>query len=104
MAEKGGGEKSPVGAAGVAAAEARLDRALNRLEASIRTLNGRSRSIARIEAEAQRLATDRARLAADLDRALTRASRLDQTAGDVSRRLVEAMEDVSKVLSGGEDA
>lgn len=84
---------------GFEAAAARLDRALGRLDVSVRSLNSRMRSLGRIEAEAHRLLNERARLAQDLDKASARAKRLDDSAQDVSRRLVDAMETVRQVLS-----
>ena len=80
------------------AAADRLDRALARLEASVRSLNGRVRAHARIEADTQRLIAERARFASDLDKASAKAKRLDDTAAEVSRRLVIAMETVNEVL------
>jgi hypothetical protein len=80
------------------AAAERLDRALARLEASVRSLNGRVRAHARIEADTQRLIAERARFASDLDKASAKAKRLDDTAAEVSRRLVVAMETVNEVL------
>ena len=76
----------------------RLDRALARLEASVRSLNGRVRTHARIEADTQKLIAERARFASDLDKVSARAKRLDDTAAEVSRRLVVAMETVNEVL------
>lgn len=81
------------------AASARLDRALGRLEASVRSLNGRVRAHARIEADMHKLMADRARFAADFDKASARAKRLDDSAGEVARRLVVAMEQVREVLA-----
>ena len=83
---------------GYEAASDRLDRALARLEASVRSLNGRVRAHARIEADTNKLLSERARLAADLDKEQARARRLDQGAAEVSRRLVTAMETVRAVL------
>ncbi len=80
------------------AAATRLDRALQRLEASVRSLNGRMRTHARIEADTQKLIAERARYAGELDKASARARRLDDAAADVSRRLVVAMETVNEVL------
>ena len=76
----------------------RLDRALQRLEASVRSLNGRMRTHARIEADTQKLIAERARFASELDKASAKAKRLDDTAADVARRLVVAMETVNEVL------
>ncbi len=87
---------------GYEAAAARLDRAFARLEASVRSLNGRMRAHARIEAETNKLINERARLAAELDKASARAKRLDDSAGEVARRLVVAMESVREVLAGDE--
>ena len=80
------------------AAADRLDRALARLEASVRSLNGRVRAHARIEADTQKLMAERAKFAGDLDKAAAKAKRLDDTAAEVSRRLVVAMETVNEVL------
>ena len=80
------------------AAAERLDRALARLEASVRSLNGRVRAHARIEADTQKLIAERARFASDLDKASAKAKRLDDTVAEVSRRLVVAMETVNEVL------
>jgi hypothetical protein len=84
---------------GLDAASARLDQALSRLEASVRTLNGRMRTRARIELDTQKLVNERAKLAGELDRVNARARRLDESASEVSRRLVDAMETVRQVLT-----
>lgn len=84
------------------AAIERLDRALNRLDTSVRAMAGRVRSVNKLEGDAQRLTADRSRLASDLDRATARADRLEETAGEVSRRLVDAMETVKTVLEHDE--
>jgi hypothetical protein len=76
----------------------RLDRALQRLEASVRSLNGRMRAHARIEADTRTLLAERAKLSSDLDKASARAKRLDDTSAEVARRLVVAMETVNEVL------
>jgi hypothetical protein len=80
------------------AAAERLDRALARLEASVRSLNGRVRAHARIEADTQKLIAERAKFASELDKVSAKAKRLDDTAAEVSRRLVVAMETVNEVL------
>ena len=87
---------------GYEAASARLDRALGRLEASVRSLNGRMRSHSRIEADTQKLLSERARLAGELDKVSARAKRLDDSASEVARRLVDAMETVRDVLAKSE--
>ncbi len=84
---------------GYEGASARLDRALGRLEASVRGLNSRVRAHNRIEADTQKLLAERARFAADLEKASAKAKRLDDSAHEVSRRLVDAMETVRQVLA-----
>ena len=83
---------------GLQSATARFDRALGRLEASMRELNNRLQRRQRIEVDTQRLVHERARLATELDKTAARAKRLDDSAHDVSRRLVVAMETVRAVL------
>ena len=80
------------------AASERLDRAFQRLEASVRSLNGRMRTHARIEADTQKLLAERAKFASDLDRASAKAKRLDEASAEVARRLVVAMDTVHEVL------
>ena len=87
---------------GYEAAAARLDRAFSRLEASVRSLNGRMRAHARIEADTAKLVNERARLAGELEKASAKARRLDESAGEVARRLVVAMESVREVLAKDE--
>jgi methyl-accepting chemotaxis protein len=80
------------------AASERLDRAFQRLEASVRSLNGRMRTHARIEADTQKLLAERAKFASDFDKASTKAKRLDDASAEVARRLVTAMDTVNEVL------
>ena len=87
---------------GITAATARYDRALARLEQSVKNLGNRVRQHNRIEVDTQRLVHERARLATELDKTSARAKRLDDSAHDVSRRLVEAMETVRSVLAKAE--
>lgn len=77
----------------------RVDAAVQRLEASLRSLNGRIRSVNRIESDIQKLENDRGQLVGELARASSKAKRLDDTASDVSRRLVAAMETVKTIMS-----
>ena len=83
---------------GLQSASARFDRAMARLEASLRDLAARQQRHQRIEVDTQRLVHERARLATELDKTAARAKRLDDSAHEVSRRLVEAMETVRSVL------
>jgi methyl-accepting chemotaxis protein len=87
---------------GLVAATARFDRAIARLEASTRDLGNRMQRHQRIEVDTQRLVHERARLATELDKTAARAKRLDDSAHEVSRRLVEAMETVREVLQKAE--
>lgn len=84
---------------GIGAANARFDRAMARLDQSVKNLAARMRQHNRIEVDTQRLVHERARLATELDKTAARAKRLDDSAHDVSRRLVEAMETVREVLA-----
>lgn len=84
------------------AASSRLDRAFSRLEASVRSLNGRMRSHSRIEADTAKLVSDRARLEGELNRQVAVNKRLDDGAGEVARRLVTVMEQVRDVLAAEE--
>lgn len=87
---------------GLAAANARFDRALARLDQSVKELGARLRQHNRIEVDTQRLVHERARLATELDKTAARAKRLDDSAHEVSRRLVVAMETVRDVLAKAE--
>jgi hypothetical protein len=81
------------------AAIVRFDGAVRQLDISVENLRGRVRTLARIEADTRQLINERAKLASDLDKASARAKRLDDSAHEVSRRLVEAMETVRAVLA-----
>jgi len=84
------------------AAQARFERAMARLDKSVKSLSTRMRQHNRIEIDTQRLVHERARLATELDKTAARAKRLDDSAHDVSRRLVSAMETVREVLAKAE--
>ena len=86
----------------LAEAQGRFDQAMARLEQSVKNLGTRMRQHNRIEVDTQRLVHERARLATELDKTAARAKRLDDSAHDVSRRLVEAMETVREVLAKAE--
>ena len=87
---------------GLVAAQARFDSAMAGLDRSVKSLSNRMRQLNRIEVDTQRLVHERARLATELDKTAARAKRLDDSAHDVSRRLVEAMETVREVLAKAE--
>lgn len=84
---------------GLKAANRRFDLALQRLDQSVKNLSTRMRQLNRIEVDTQRLVHERSRLATELDKTAARAKRLDDSAHEVSRRLVEAMETVREVLA-----
>jgi hypothetical protein len=84
---------------GYEVAASRLDKAFGRLEASVRSLNGRMRAHSRIESDTQKLVGERQRLAAELDKVSAKAKRLDDSSAEVARRLVVAMESVREVLA-----
>lgn len=65
----------------------------------MRSLNSRMRAQARIEVDTQKLVIERSRLSAELDKVSAKARRLDDSAHEVSVRLVEAMETVRAVLT-----
>ena len=88
---------------GLKTANAQFDRALQRLDQSVKNLSARMRQLNRIEVDTQRLVHERSRLATELDKTEARAKRLDDSAHEVSRRLVEAMETVRSVLQKAEN-
>ncbi|GIL01942.1 MAG: hypothetical protein BroJett030_18410 [Alphaproteobacteria bacterium] len=87
-----------MGEGSLAAALARLGRALDRLEEAVDGRLEREAQLADTEAEVQRIGADRTRLAESLDSAEARAMRLEAANREVSRRLVDAMEAIRAVL------
>ena len=82
-----------------------LDGALQRLERALGTLEGVvqhrvevDRSVSGLKEDIQRLSEDRSQLASTLDKAESKAARLEDANRDVSRRLVSAMESIRFVL------
>ncbi|TBW35920.1 DUF4164 family protein [Siculibacillus lacustris] len=82
----------------VEAALGRLAAALETLEASVERRFELDRSAVELEAEISRIGDDRSRLAETLDQEKARATRLEDTNREVSRRLVAAMESIRSVL------
>lgn len=82
----------------LAAALARLNKALESLDNAVEANLDSDRSPASAGEEMQRMSEDRAKLARDLDSSEDRANRLEETNREVSRRLVAAMETVRNVL------
>jgi hypothetical protein len=79
----------------------RLQRALERLEASVEARLDREGKVLSVEEEVQRMTADRGRLAGDLDNALARTLRLEEANREVSHRLVKAMEQIRDVIQKG---
>jgi len=76
----------------------RLNKGIERLEASVDDRLEKEQDYAEADAEVQRMNTDRARLAQEIDKAEARAERLAEVNREVSRRLVTAMETIRAVL------
>ena len=83
----------------LAAALARLNRALDELDKSADALGESTSKGQSVDEQVQRMADDRARLAQDLDAAEARAERLASANSEVSRRLVGAMEMVRSAIN-----
>ncbi|MFD2236138.1 DUF4164 domain-containing protein [Aureimonas populi] len=82
-------------------ASARLQKALERLEAAVEARLDREGLVLGAEEEVQRMSADRGRLAGDLDAALAKTKRLEEANREVSRRLVTAMEQIRGVMMRG---
>ena len=83
-----------------------IEYALQRLQSAVGLLegaiDGRFETEHRaqgVEAELQRLGTDRSRLAQSLDAAEARSARLEEANREVSHRLVAAMESIREILA-----
>ena len=74
------------------------DRVLASASTLDESLRSGSTGNASAAAKVGQLIAERAKFASDLDKAAARAKRLDDTAAEVSRRLVVAMETVNEVL------
>lgn len=81
------------------AASARLERALGRLETAAGTLGEQAQSVEIVLRQFDQLQADKNRLTQDLAQTSAKAERLDDSAAQVSRRLVDAMETVKTVLA-----
>ena len=79
-------------------ASERMDRAIARLEKNISLLGEKGRVISDLQGEVERLSKQNNVLASDYERSSTREKNLDQSADEVSRRLVTAMETIKTVL------
>ena len=77
----------------------RLESAIGQLEAAVNRRLDTDRRYATVDDELQRLGEDRSRLAQELDTAMAKSARLEDTNREVSRRLVSAMETIRAVLN-----
>ena len=76
----------------------RLGKALTSLEDAVEARLEHEQDFVDSDAELQRMNADRARLAQEIDKSEARAERLQEVNGEVSRRLVTAMETIRAVL------
>ena len=83
---------------GLSSALEKLDKALDALDVAVDVRIEREENLAQVESEVQRMGADRTRLAESLDGAEARAQRLENANREVSRRLVDAMESIRRVL------
>jgi chromosome segregation ATPase len=81
------------------AASERLERALARLEAGAEVVAVKARKLETLQSETAMLTADKGRLSTELERVRDRTRRLDESAAEVSHRLIEAMETVKAVLA-----
>jgi len=80
------------------AAMERFSAALDQLEAGINRRGIKMQNASSAEKELAALREDRSRLADELDRVKAQARQLDETAGDVSNRLDDAIAGIRAVL------
>ncbi|MCF4099668.1 DUF4164 family protein [Maritalea mediterranea] len=85
-------------------ANRRLDKALDRLERLAHRARSKVIDASKIEHQVQNLATDRSRLANELDQTRAYARTVEQSAKDVSKRIMRAMEKVQVALNGEDEA
>ena len=80
-------------------ASERLERALVRLDAGTTALAERAHVLSDLRREVETLSAERTRLSTALDRTTVKADTLNESAEEVSRRLIDAMETVKSVLA-----
>lgn len=76
----------------------RLNRSLDRLEASAMRRAAEQRSAVTVQEAITALKTDRARLAEELDAALAKVARLEETCAGATRRIDQAVSSVRGVI------
>lgn len=82
----------------ISSALEKLDSAVSALDKAVDIRLEREEMLSAAEAEVQRMGADRNRLAESLDGAEARSQRLENANREVSRRLVDAMESIRRVL------
>lgn len=87
------------GADSYQAASERLDRALSRLHQAVKSVDDNFQSATALEQQRAVLANDCDRLNKEVTQLKRRSDGLDQSAAEVARRLVDAMESVRTVLA-----
>jgi len=85
-------------------ANRRLDSALDRLERLAHRARTKVIDASKVEHQVQSLATDRSRLASELDQTRAYARTVEESAKDVSARIMRAMEKVQVALNGEDEA
>jgi multidrug resistance efflux pump len=85
-------------------ANRRLDSALDRLERLAHRARTKVIDASKVEHQVQNLATDRSRLASELDQTRAYARTVEESAKDVSARIMRAMEKVQVALNGEDEA
>ena len=82
----------------------KLNAAIETLEQRMEARLERESALEDAEAEVQRMGADRVRLAESLDAAQARSMQLEHVNKEVSRRLVDAMETIRKVVDSRHSA
>jgi chromosome segregation ATPase len=90
------------GANSIEAAKKRLSLAIDALTAAVERRREVDHAEAKIADQLYTLGTDRSRLAAELDTALARSRRLEETNREIARRLDTTIETVRSVLDAHE--
>lgn len=85
-------------------ANERLDGALDRLERKLRDARQQLGTKSELELKVQHLAKERSRLADELEKTTARASEIEQSAKQVSFRIMGVMEKVQLALNGENEA
>jgi len=79
-------------------ASTRLDRAMTRLEAIAKVQSDQSKIIRSLQDDVENLSHQNTKIGAELERSKRRENKLDKSASEVSKQLVETMETIKSVL------